>query len=488
MGRFVGVSEPSGTHPEEAHAGKTAAVLTRPPRPSASDFFEDSAGQPDPSVLAAKSADFGAWRKKVEVPNEVKNEAVIALTEETSSETSGFPEDSTTKEPLSHLVSHGQTVHVPVHASPRPLLRPQFKEAPMSALDDTMSRIKGAIVGMHTPVTSPGQDSQSKRATYQNMHPPLRQTTGRWVPPAIRVRDYGDSPESQEMFPVTVLMRPSTPPLEIPVHLPTLSRPLEVVHKRQLLAFNRPPPAARLEILTFEPPIHDMKRTWLLNDVLFRISASFKHNSKYRVVIPKHRGSRPPNSAKLNVGGAFGRPNIADGVTSWRKPMQPPSPLLKLGETVLETGLDTTTRSPPPEGKAPDNVIASIPKPSEALSSKPENTPVRTRQPKMPEGSAVAFMRDSRIDVVEGSPRPLVNFIVGSELEDSWCQTSTVAEPGVTTTSRVVHSPLVTKVELKHEPPKPLSNGSLLPPSGTSKEQTPAVVDGKASNDPVVCS
>lgn len=37
----------------------------------------------------------------------------------------------------------------------------------------------------------------------------------------------------------------------------------------------------------------------------------------------------------------------------------------------------------------------------------------------MPEGSAVAFIRDSRIDVVEADTKPLVNFIVGSQLDDS---------------------------------------------------------------------
>ena len=51
---------------------------------------------------------------------------------------------------------------------------------------------------------------------------------------------------------------------------------------------------------------------------------------------------------------------------------------------------------------------------------KSDSTPVRTRsQPKMPVGSAVAFYRDSRIDVVEAAPKPLVNFIVGSELEQT---------------------------------------------------------------------
>jgi hypothetical protein len=230
-----------------------------------------------------------------------------------------------------------------------------------------------------------------------------------------------------------------------------------------------------------------MKRTWLLNDVLFR---TFKANFKYRVVIPKHRGLRAANPTKFNMAGAFGRPNVADGVTSWRKPAQLVSPQLRHDESVLETGLDTTTGSPPPEGKDSVNVIASIPKPSESSSAKSDGiAPVRTRQPKMPEGSAVAFRRDSRIDFVEGSPRPLVNFIMGSELEDSWSQTPTVAEPGVITTSRVVHSPLVTKVELKHEPSKPQSNGSLVSQAGSSKEQMlPSTVDGKSSNDPVVSS
>lgn len=484
MGKFIGVSEPSEKHSGLAQATKAVVTSTKPPRPSASDFFDDSNSQPD-----VKSADFGAWRKKVEVSKEVKDEVVSTSGDESNIETVGVPEESTTKEPLSHLATQGQTVHVPIHhMSPRSSLRPQFS---MSALDDTMSRIKGVLVGMHandTPAMSPGQDSQSKKTAYYTPHTPLRQTTGRWVPPAMRARDCDDFPEPQDLFSVTIVNRPTTPPMEIPVSLPTLSRPFEAIHKRQLLVFHRPPPPARLDILTFDPPIPDMRRTWLINDVLFRsTSASFKSTFKYRVVIPTAHIMKAAYSVKLNSVGAFGRPNVADGVTSWRKPLQAISTLFKHDESILETGLDTTTRSPPPESKASEIAIASIPKLSDTSSKSDHSAPVRTRQPKMPEGSAVAFMRDSRIDFVDGSPRPLVNFIVGSELEDSWAQTSTLAEPGVTTTSRVIHSPMVPKVELKQDVSKALSNGSLLLQPGSNKEQVPPPsADGKISNDPVV--
>lgn len=471
MGKFVGVLEPSETHFELTQASNVVAVLSKASRPSASDFFDDSSSQADLSISTVKP-NFESWRKKMEEPNDA-NGTVSTFRNESPSDTSGVPEEFTTKEPLSHSAAHGQTVHVPVHhTSPKPPLRPQFKEAPMSALDDTMSRIKGALVGMHAPVASLGQDYPSTKAMYHASHTALRQASGRWVPPSIRIRDYYDS-EPQEMFSVTILNQPATPPLEIPVRLPSLSRPLEVVHERRLMAFNYPPPAARLDILTFDPPLLDMKRTWLLNDVLFR----FKPHFKYRVVLPKHRGSRATNPAKFNVVGAFGRPNVADGVTSWRKPVQSVSPMLRHDEPILEAGLETTTRSPPPEGKAPENVVALIPKPSATSSKSDGTTSVRTRQPRMPEGSAVAFMRDSRIDFVESNPRPLVNFIVSSELEDSWSQTLTVAEPGFTTMSRVVHSPLIPKVEPKQEPSKPLNNGSLLPRLESKEQLSPPLVE-----------
>lgn len=58
------------------------------------------------------------------------------------------------------------------------------------------------------------------------------------------------------------------------------------------------------------------------------------------------------------------------------------------------------------------------PKPLEPQQEEP-HPHGKARQPKMPAGSVVAFMRDQRIDAVEADPKPLVNFIMSSELDES---------------------------------------------------------------------
>lgn len=496
MDKFVGVHLPS----ENSSNNTSAGVPSRNLRPLAADFFDNPVPKVDPAM--SKSVDSGVWRKKVGVPSEVKNEPTVTSCDNVSMaendillDTLPLLESSTTKEPLGYLDTHGRIVHVPSQQTPqsqRPL-RPQFREAPMSALDDTMLRIKGALVDMHSrdaSTTTREQDVQSKKSALQ-FSP---QSNPRRAPALVRQPHLGQNcsfDESREMCFVTGVERPTTPPaigIAIPVRLPSLSRPVRPVPKLQLIAFHRPPRQANLRILTFDPPLPEMKRTWLLNDVLFRgPSVAFKGMYNYRVLLPGLRGkplSPVTPSTKSNGMGAFGRSSIADGVTSWRRPMTSPSTNPEdIGELQSESGLNTTSRSAPPESTPPVNTVASIPKTIETPSIKfDNNAATRTRAPKMPEGSAVAFMRNSRIDVVERSPRPLVNFIVSSELDEPWLSGPVMPEPGVTATSRVVHSPLVTKTELRHDQIKSPSNGTLE----TVKEQVSTKVDGKSSNEPVV--
>jgi len=493
MDKFVAVQVPS----EES---SIVVLPSKPLRCLASDFFDDDDPVPrvDLTMSATKSADFGAWRRKVGVPLEVKNEVTVTSCDnstvniEPPLDTSLLPENLTTIEPLIDLDTHGQTVHVPSHQVPQRPLRPQFREAPMSALDDTMLRIKGVLVGMHSQDTSTAsheQDMQCKKTTIQI--PPQSNSRQISTPARKALGQNCNSDEPQGVWFVTGVERPTTPPAisaEIRVRLPSLSRPIGFIPKRQIIAFHRPLMPPSLHILTFDPPVRDMYKTWLLNDVLFRAPLQgFKGKYKYRVLLPGSRGkplSPLTPSSKSNSVGAFVRSNIADGVTSWRKPVAPSSAKPEdIEESHTEPGLNTTSRSPPPESTPPVNAVALIPKLVEIPSIKSDNNvAARTRAPKMPEGSVVAFIRNSRIDAVERSPRPLVNFIVGSELEEPWLSASVMPEPGVTATSRVVHSPLVTKTELRHEPNKLPSNGT----PETVKEQVSTNLDGKSSNNPVV--
>lgn len=189
---------------------------------------------------------------------------------------------------------------------------------------------------------------------------------------------------------------------------------------------------------------------------------------------------------KSNNLGAFGRPTLADGASSWRKPVSStPISSDAIEEPLLENGLNPTSRSPPPDVTPPQATVASIPKMSEGSPTKSDVSATRSRsQPKMPEGSAVAFRRDSRIDVFESDSKPRVNFIVGSELEEL---KQTVAV--TTETSRVV--PISTLPKSEHlEPVKSGISGIELPlpEFGQAKADSKGSDDSVSSGPPFSCT
>ena len=447
MGKFVGASEVVEAISDPLPAVKiNAGVLSRPPRPVASDFFDE----PSLSGNNAKESEFGVRRKmpqdsmpsldgKADVieHSDVSSQVVllqdndkgnedqsIFLDGSFSTDTTSITSMTSTKEPLSHVDQEhgGQLVNVPLNLNSHRTLRNQgfYKEAAMSALDDAMSRIKGALVGMQ--VNEVPKDFSQTSLSDQDSRATLGASKERWVPPALRPRNFDQGDEPQEVFLVTVV-EPLTPPAGSPlvVRFPSVSRlPMESISKRQLQLFSRFPPPPRMDILSFDPPIPDINRKdWSVNSILFRAPLQgFKGKFRYEVALPRSRGPKAPIPAsKLPSVGAFGRPNVSDGALTWRKSSSP----TKAEESMsLTTGLSTISHSPAPQDPPTEASCISIPKPNEDLSMKSDSTPVRTRsQPKMPVGSAVAFYRDSRIDVVEAAPKPLVNFIVGSELEQT---------------------------------------------------------------------
>jgi hypothetical protein len=159
------------------------------------------------------------------------------------------------------------------------------------------------------------------------------------------------------------------------------------------------------------------KRDLSVNNVLFRKPTTVKGKPKYYVSLPRSRTSK-------GLLRGFGKPAAADTSASWRKPAasSTTNPTEALLESSEYTGLNTMSRSPPPELAASETNIASIPKPTESIASRVESHPAaRSRpQPKMPAGSAVAVRRDSRIDVIEANviQKTSVNFIVSDELEE----------------------------------------------------------------------
>ena len=464
MGKFVGIPEIPEVVYNAPEASAGPSILSKPSRPVASDFFDEPPSFSG-AVPASKQVDFGVWRKKVsqdvteslvpvneakEITIEVKKAAasaqdhttVLNVEHSVVLETFTATEISmaSTKEPLTypdHQQHDAQIVNVsPSNLQRAPRSQPLHKEptTSMSSLDDAMSRIKGVLSGMQAQeppkdVTQAHVDPESRTTVSVHLPPQLHVRSNgkeRWIPPALRPRRFDDNDEPREVFLVTVLQPPRSPlptTSSICVRLPSISRPMEPIHKKQLHAFSKPPFQARMDILSFDPPVYDMNRRDLsLNDVLFRRPPpGFKGKFKYRVLLPRFRGPKVniPSAGPAKLG-VFGRSTLADDANTWRKPLVTPVDTIERAEAEA-ISLNTMSRSPPPNHTPPETTIASIPKTGEDSPAKLEGgQAARSRsQPKMPVGSAVAFIRDSRIDVVEADTKPLVNFIIGSQLEDS---------------------------------------------------------------------
>ncbi len=390
LGKFVGVAEPSPKMtavPDATPSQSHTAVVSRP---VASDFFDEG----DRVVqTSAKAGDTGIWRRK---------DGVMQAEPTPSSSRSTLPQSEGT------------------HSSPhKATSRTQYKEAAMSALDDAMSRIKGALDGMQAH----DSDHHPFAPIFDNEnHAPLslaaKQGTDRWIPPALRPRHETDI-DFREPF----CTKPDPPRSPKPawntftVRLPKVSDTLDPISKKQLALFNRIS-IVRWDILSFDPPVEGMSRKdFLVNDVLFRFPKSSnlsKGKNRYRVVLPRHTSLRDTsrvgtfNTLKANNSGAFGRSSVADDASSWR------------------TETPKVVDIPPSTG------------PSEAITT--PLSPARTERPKlpkMPAGSSVAFYRDSQVVNVEAESSAAVNFIVSSELEDT--ENTTVEAPAPSTSNILVN-------------------------------------------------
>ncbi|TDL28821.1 hypothetical protein BD410DRAFT_247108 [Rickenella mellea] len=314
--------------------------------------------------------------------------------------------------------SHLQALRSPRNAA--------YREAPISALNDVMSRIKTA---MQSPSTSVGTNDERETIEPSSpqsvaQRPPVTQSTMnglRWVPPARR-------PFSRsiphELF-ATQTEPPRSPPPnmdKVIIRLPKVSKKTEQLSRRQISLWKSPPAPIRLEFLSFDPPVEGMsKRTLSLNDVLFgkplqHKSPHFKNaRIRYKVVLPKGSqirnvqpgvestpltGANPrvniPVGTALapqrpGVTGAFGKPKHAED-TSWRKTtISQSAESSSLPEPSSGDQLDVTSVSPPPQP------------PFQAENSNSDMsaklTPLKSKaQLKMPVGADVAFYRDVRKD------------------------------------------------------------------------------------------
>ena len=414
MGKFVGVPEngKAGDKSEEPKSSPVVApgiVATRS-RPTASDFFDES-------LSSEKQQDFNAWRRRVSHGDVVSQGRHSDVKPSTATEVAKA--EGSTRADGDASRDTARTESTP--DAEQPTILPPFltaqrspragafpKEASMSSLDNTISRIKGVIDGLHTgPPLEHDVPSRSPK------------TRRSWQPP-VSVDDHAD--EYRELFLVSMPEPPSLPTSAVPtIKFPSSSRRIEPISQRQVRAFWQTAQHARMDILSFDPPVYDMNRGSLsVTDVLHRRPFVHKPGFRYRVYLPRGRGGPkvhiPTGAKRLGATGAFGRTTQADERTSWRKPSAAISPITE-PELASPGTLDTTSRSPPPEFLSPKITVASIPKSSETSPAKSDGKdgPPRPRHPKMPAGSAVAFYRD--VEVKE-ERRLSVNFIVG-DLDES---------------------------------------------------------------------
>ena len=487
MGKFVGATDVSPS----PVASSQQVLGTVSFRPVASDFFDDTQEAPNPT-----NTNIVAWRQKL------SQEMLPGPDEDASIHLDRDKQSNPTSDPLptSEATKSVVDYHVQAVSFQRtPRAQTFYKEAAMSALDDVMSRIKGALDGMQAgettkevPLLSPESDSSTIKSSVPRSLGRLSSQKDRWIPSPLRVQNYDCEPQEA---PVTGFEPPRSPKPAwnaFVIRLPKSAGALEPISRKQLHFFSKPAYPVRWDILSFDPPVEGMnRRDFALNDVLFgKPSRGYKGNPKYRVILPRlgprvNIPSHPP-SQKTNGAGAFGRPGGADGVATWRKPA-PTIP--QSGNTITsEPGLSTISRSPPPDTLSMDHDVASVPISNSSDSVKADGitTAMRSRlQPKMPAGSAVAFYRDSRIDAVEADLKPSVNFIVNSELEEPRHTTPVKVKPSITVTSPLIISPSIDSDFVRNV--KSLLNGINSPPS--TERASPSLVPGKAESkcaeDPV---
>ncbi|KAI0343950.1 hypothetical protein BDW22DRAFT_1355185 [Trametopsis cervina] len=455
-GKLIGahVDNTSSVEPASISA-TTNGTPHRLPRPVATDFFHD---QEDLHVHQQVDNTPSHWRRRpsasheqppqvhyvqtpvaedqpsereTRVPSSLRITTAPASVPSTSSPTK--PSESSNEASRSHA-DHGHGDYG------QPLKSPQtpYREAPMAALNDTMARIKGALAGMHKP--EPKQ---------------------KWLPPALRAtpapgdvshrppRHHVEHDEylAREVFDVTSHEPPRSPKPawnQFLTKLPRTSQGKEPVAPKRLRSINTYS-HTRLDVSSLVPPSDNMRRRGLgssLDDFLFSKPSPIRGQPKIDVKLPTH--STDSHSSQLVVKlppkpigvrnpttGAFGRNREADGSHSWRKP--PPSHLRNQQDDQTAPqgeGLDTVSRSPPPE--MPSVLNAHLGQPRNVTESATIAAPVgKTKsQPKVADGPAVSFYRDSPIEAPGREASPAVKFIVNSELEDSSVKPSEVPSQG----------------------------------------------------------
>ncbi|KAL7285720.1 hypothetical protein ACG7TL_000825 [Trametes sanguinea] len=425
-----------------------SGAAARPARAVASDFFGDSSTSPQRTrPLQSRGEEESSWRRPshtfVDKPSapamgeESRKPQVLPAQAPPPQHHGGVPSGLQTttgahppmhEEHLRRISSHYQ------NGVPRPALGSSYREAPMSALDDTLSRIKGALDGMHHHETEAPKPQK-------------------WLPPALRSRSaHSDFAHPTEVFDVTSAEPPRSPKPawnNFHVKLPHASRPVPPQETELIWPRGRRP--FKLDVHSFHPPIHALNsRDATVTDHLFGRPRFVRGQPKYFVSIPRRKITRrlPPSEASSTPvvhlpstptrtrNPALPKESVASNATTWRKGPSAATTLPAAQDEVKEsTELDTVSRSPPPEVPSAASAVSSLPKAAESLASPSTAAAPASKhkpEPRMPAGSDVAFYRNSRVETAVES-QPPVQFIVSSELEGEPTGQLNGAKPAETT-------------------------------------------------------
>ncbi len=414
----------------EQPAQHTVPHTGRPPRAVASDFFGEASTSPQHVSPIHPRAEEETWRRgppsrppafsAPHAPEEGKfgsheNHPAPSHAPAHIHVPNGLPA-AIPLSPVHDEHSRRVSGHHPngIHRMP---VGPSYREAPMSALNDVMARIKGAIDGMHHK----DDDVEAPKAQ-------------KWLPPALRPQTaHSDFAPPEEVFDVTSAEPPKSPKPAwniFHVKLPQVSHPTAAPPETELV-WPRGLHNQRLEVFSFNPPIEALaRRETTINDVIFSRPRMVRGQHKYFVSIPRRRlGRRPPGESSgshvVNLpstpirtrGPGLPKESASSTASSWRKASAPattswPPALEEMKEA---TDLETVSRSPPPEPPSVRTAGLSLPKASEPTVVAPVVSKAKA-EPKMPVGSDVAFYRNSRVETAVETAPP-IQFIVSNELE-----------------------------------------------------------------------
>ena len=312
--------------------------------------------------------------------------------------------DISQPQPPSHSLHSFPASHYSLrYSGPQPPgTKHQFREVPMAALDDVMSRIKGALITMHPEEMAENGvhnlDDEAYRASrLAEIHAAHPHTSA-----------------ERENFTQSQIPRPPTPQHAKPrVRLKLIHRRSpQPISTRLLHLWKLPPKPVRWDILSWDPPVADMSRRSLsLEEVLFPykgeafVVALPMPKAKTEVADQDHVATSLVRLARVQLPlGSMTTFKPAQSLDIFQSTVKPVNPI---------------SRSPPPASPARCASL-SLPKTGRALSVLDDSSQSGASKGKsvhkLPVGTDVAFYKSPSSSAAL-APSSNVRFLVSSEVD-----------------------------------------------------------------------